>query len=61
MPAVTVPGALELPLVEASAPGEPVYNHEPSVMNSRTEILRAFEDVRAGNLGTVPADHIGNA
>ncbi len=61
MPAVTVPDALDLQLVEASAPGEPVYAHEPFVTNRRAEIFGAFEDVRAGKLGTVPADHIGNA
>jgi hypothetical protein len=41
--------------------GEPVYAHGPFVMNTRDEIIRAFEDFEAGRLGTVPADHIGNA
>jgi hypothetical protein len=30
-------------------------------MNTREELVQAFEDYQAGRLGTVPADHIGNA
>ena len=30
-------------------------------MNTRAEIVKAFEDYEAGRLGRVPADHIGNA
>jgi hypothetical protein len=30
-------------------------------MNTREEIIQAFDDYQAGRLGTVPADHIGHA
>jgi hypothetical protein len=40
---------------------EPVAVHGPFVMNTRQELLEAFEDYEAGRLGTVPADHIGRA
>jgi quercetin 2,3-dioxygenase len=40
---------------------EPVMAHGPFVMNTREEIIQAFEDYEAGRLGTVPADHIGHA
>ncbi len=40
---------------------EPVAAHGPFVMNTRDEIMQAFEDYQAGRLGTVPADHIGRA
>jgi quercetin 2,3-dioxygenase len=40
---------------------EPVVTHGPFVMNTREEIIQAFEDFEAGKLGTVPAEHIGHA
>ena len=53
--------ALDVLILGGRPIGEPVYAHGPFVMNTRDEIVQAFEDFEAGKLGTVPADHIGNA
>jgi redox-sensitive bicupin YhaK (pirin superfamily) len=39
--------------------GEPVAAYGPFVMNRRDELVQAFEDYKAGKLGTIPANHIG--
>jgi redox-sensitive bicupin YhaK (pirin superfamily) len=52
--------ALEVLILGGQPIGEPVVAHGPFVMNTRQEIIQAFEDFEAGKLGTVPADHIGN-
>ena len=39
---------------------EPIVGYGPFVMNTRAEIVQAFEDYEHGRLGTIPADHIGH-
>lgn len=51
--------ALEVLLLGGRPIGEPVYAYGPFVMNTKEEVAQAFEDYRAGRLGTIPAEHIG--
>jgi quercetin 2,3-dioxygenase len=52
--------AFEVLILGGRPIGEPVVAHGPFVMNTKEEILQAFDDFEAGKLGTVPADHIGH-
>jgi hypothetical protein len=52
--------ALEALVLGGQPIGEPVAAYGPFVMNRRDELVQAFEDYRAGKLGTVPANHIGD-
>jgi redox-sensitive bicupin YhaK (pirin superfamily) len=53
--------ALDVLILGGQPIREPVAAYGPFVMNRQDELAQAFEDYRAGRLGTVPADHLGNA
>jgi redox-sensitive bicupin YhaK (pirin superfamily) len=51
--------ALDLYIMGGLPIREPVAQYGPFVMNTRDELVQAFEDFKAGRLGTIPAGSIG--
>ena len=51
---------LEVLVLGGQPIGEPVVQYGPFVMNTEAELIQAFDDYRAGRMGQVPADHIGD-
>ena len=47
---------LEVLLMGGRPIGEPVVQYGPFVMNTKAEVMQAFEDFQRGRLGRVPAD-----
>jgi redox-sensitive bicupin YhaK (pirin superfamily) len=50
--------ALDIVVLGGAPIREPIAWAGPFVMNTRAEVITAFEDFQAGRLGTIPAQHL---
>jgi redox-sensitive bicupin YhaK (pirin superfamily) len=53
--AITAVSDLEMLVLTGEPLGEPLFRYGPFVMNTRDEIVEAFDDYQSGRMGAIPA------